>query len=105
MAPQRVGDPRPARRQTGDARFRYQTALTAFDQARGAQHALDLQQLEELTRRVRSISRDINAMLETYRERRWEHKLFLLIVWFLALSAIYLSWAALRRLETTGSNA
>jgi hypothetical protein len=91
-------------RQTGDARFRYQTALTAFRQAGRAQHALDLQQLEELTRRVRSISRDINAMLETYEERRWEHKLFLLVVWFLALSAIYLSWTALRRLETTGSD-
>lgn len=94
-----------AGRQTGDARFRYQTAVTAFDQARGAQHALDLQQLESLTRRVRSISRDINATLETYQERRWEHKLFLLVVWFLALSAAYLSWTALRRLETRGSDA
>ena len=94
-----------AGRQTGDARFRYQTALTAFDQARGAQHALDLQQLEGLTRRVRSISRDINAALETYEERRWEHKLFLVVVWFLALSAVYLSWAALRRLEGRGSDA
>jgi len=92
-------------RQTGDARFRYETAQTAFRQAWHAQHALDLQQLEELTRRVRSISRDINAMLETYEERRWEHKLFLLVVWFLALSAIYLSWTALRRLETTASDA
>ena len=94
-----------AGRQTGDARFRYQTALTAFDEARRAQHALDLQQLEALTRRVRSISRDINAMLETYEERRWEHKLFLVVVWFLALSAIYLSWTSLRRLQTRGSDA
>ena len=66
---------------------------------------MDLQQLEGLTRRVRSISRDINAMLETHEERRWEHKLFLLVVWFLALSAVYLSWTALRRLETRGSDA
>lgn len=104
-ADEALADLAVAGRQTGDARFRYQTALTAFRQAWRAQHALDLQQLEGLTRRVRSISRDINAMLETYEERRWEHKLFLLVVWFLALSAIYLSWAALRRLETTGSDA
>jgi hypothetical protein len=87
-------------RRTGDARFRYQTALTAFHQAGRAQHDLDVQQLEELTRRVRSISRDIGAMLASYEERRWEHRLFLVVVWFLALSAIYLSWAALRRLTT-----
>lgn len=94
-----------AGRQTGDARFRYQTALTAFHQAAQAQHNLDLQQLEELTRRVRSISRDLGAMKETYEERRWERRLFLGVVWFLALSAIYLSRAALRRLETAGTDA
>lgn len=87
--------------QTGDARFRYQTALTAFQQTGRAQHSLDLNELEELSRRIRSISRDLSASMETYEERRWEHRLFLGVVWFLALSAVYLSWVALRRLETT----
>jgi hypothetical protein len=90
-------------RRTGDARFRYQTALTAFHQAGRAQHDLDVRQLEELTRRVRSIANGIGAMLETHEERRWEHKLFLVVVWFLALSALSLSWIALRRLEAPGS--
>jgi len=85
--------------QTGDARFRYQTAVTAFNEAARAQHQMDMRQLEDLTRRVRSISRDIDAMRASYEERRWEHRLFLGIVWFLALSAISLSWMVLRRLD------
>ena len=89
---------------TGDARFRYQTALTAFEQAGRIQHNLDLQQLEELSRRVRSISRDLRGMMESYEERVWEHRLFLGIVWFLALSAIYLSGVALRRRASSEPN-
>lgn len=92
-------------RQTGDARFRYQTALTVFQEAGRAQHDLNVQHLEELSRRVRSISRDIGAMRETYEERLWERRLFLVVVWFLALSAIYLSWVALRRLDRTEPDA
>lgn len=87
-------------RRTGDARFRYQTALTAFQQVGRAQHDLDVREIEELTRRVRSIARDIEATHESYLERRWEHRLFLVTVWFLALSAIALSLVALRRLES-----
>lgn len=86
-------------RRTGDARFRYQTAQTAFQEAGRAQHDLNVQELEKLTRRIRSISRDIAAMGESYEERRWEHRLFLIVVWFLTLSAVYLSWVALRRLD------
>ena len=88
-----------AGRQTSDARFRYQTAITAFNRIAMAQHELNLDRLEELGRQVRSISRDSGAMQETASERRWEHKLFLAVVWFLALSAIALSALALRRLE------
>jgi hypothetical protein len=88
-----------AGRQTGDARFRYQTALTAFNQIAMAQHELNLDRLEDLARQVRSISRDIGRMQETANERRWEHKLFLVVVWFLALSAMALSALALRRLD------
>jgi len=92
-------------RRTGDARFRYQTALTAFHQVGHVQHNLDIGQLEELSRRVRSISNDITAMMESHQERRWEHRLFLVVVWFLALSAVYLSWVALRRLGTSEPDA
>ena len=84
---------------TDDARFRSQTARTAYLQVAEAQHDLDLDGLEELTRRVRSISRDLRGMAEVTGERQWERKLFLLPVWFLALSALYLAWLVLRRLE------
>ena len=63
------------------------------------QHDLDVAQLEELTRRVRSISRDLGAMADVAEEHRWEHKLFLVPVWFLALSAIALAVQALRGVE------
>jgi len=85
--------------QTGDARFRYQTALTAYLQIAQAQHSLNLESLEELTRRVRSISRDLRGSAEVAEERRWEHKLLLIPVWFLALASVVLAWLTLRRLE------
>jgi hypothetical protein len=88
-----------AGRQTGDAQFRYRTALTAYLQIARVQHDLDVAQLEELTRRVRSISRDLGAMADVAEEHRWEHKLFLVPVWFLALSAIALAVQALRSVE------
>jgi hypothetical protein len=88
-----------AGRQTGDAQFRYRTALTAYLQIARVQHDLDVAQLEELTRRVRSISRDLAGMAEVAEEHRWEHKLFLVPVWFLALACIALAVLALRALE------
>jgi hypothetical protein len=94
-----IGQLALAGRQTGHARFRYQTALTAYLQLAQAQHSLDFEQLEDLTRRVRSISRDLRGMAEVAEEQRWEHKLLLVPVWFLALSSLALSWFALRRLE------
>jgi hypothetical protein len=94
-----IGQLTLAGRQTGDARFRYQTALTAYQQIAEAQHSLDFEQLEDLTRRVRSISRDLRGMAEVAGEQQWEHKLLLVPVWFLALASLALSWFALRRLE------
>jgi hypothetical protein len=83
----------------GDFRFRYQTAKTYYLQIALVQHSLDLQQLEGLSRRVRSISVDLGAAAEASAERRWEHKLLLLPVWFLALSAVVLAWLTLRGLK------
>ena len=88
-----------AGRQTGDARFRYQTALTAYLQIAEAQHSLDVERLEDLGRRVRSISRDLRGMAEVAEERQWEHKLLLVPVWFLALASLALTWLTLRGLE------
>jgi hypothetical protein len=80
----------------GDFRFRYQSARTYYLQIALVQHSLDLQQLEDLSRRVRSIAVDLSAAAEASAERRWEHKLILLPVWFLALSAVVLAWLTLR---------
>jgi hypothetical protein len=91
-----------AGRQTGDARFRYQTALTAYQQVAEAQHSLDFEQMEDLTRRVRSISRDLRGMAEVAAEQQWEHKLLLVPVWFLALASLALAWLSLRGLARGG---
>lgn len=85
--------------QTGDLRFRYQTARTAYLQITEVQHDLDTSRLEELTRQVRSISRDLRGAAESASEFRWEHRLWLLPVWFLALAWVSLSWLTLRRIE------
>jgi hypothetical protein len=86
-------------RQSGDAQFRYRTALTAYLEIAQVQHDLDVARLEELTRRVRSISRDLEGMAEVAEEHRWEHKLFLVPVWFLALASVALALLALRGIE------
>lgn len=83
-------------RSVTDVRFRYQTALTEYEQLAHVQHSLDMSRLEDLTLRVSSISRDIRGSAEVSAERKWEHKLFLVPVWFLALAAIFLAWLKLR---------
>lgn len=88
--------------QTGEMEFRYQNARTAFLQLTESQHDLDLDQMEELTRKVRSISRDVRGTAEAVAEARWEHRLWLVPVWFLALAWASLSWLTLRRLERKG---
>lgn len=93
-----IGQLTLAGRQTGDARFRYQTALTAYQQIAEAQHSLDFEQMEDLTRRVRSISRDLRGMAEVAGEQQWEHKLLLVPVWFLALACLALAVFTLRGL-------
>ena len=85
-----------AGRRVSTERFRYQTARTAFLQLHQVQHSLNLEQLEELSLRISSISRDIRAAAEAVEEKRWEHKLLLAPIWFLALAAIVLAWFRLR---------
>ena len=81
-----------------DARFRLQAALSEYRQIALVQHSLDLEQLEDLGLRVRSSTGIIRATAETHAEEQWEHKLFLIPVWFLALSAVALAWFKLREL-------
>lgn len=87
---------------SSDYRFRYESALTYYLQIAQVQHSMDLSRLEELSRRVRSISVELGASAEALSERRWEHKLLLAPIWFLALSAValaWLTWRSLRRAE------
>ena len=88
-----------AGRHTSDAHFRYQTAITAYLQIAEVQHSLDLDRLEELTRRVRSISRDLRGAAEVAEEHQWEHKLLMVPVWFLALACVALARLWLRAHE------
>jgi len=85
--------------EVSDTRFQYRTALTQYRQLASAQHSLDLERLEDLERLVGSISRDIVSQAEVSAEERWEHKLFLIPVWFLALATILLAGSRLLRLR------
>lgn len=88
-----------AGRRVETQRFGYQTAVTDYRQIAHAQHALDLTTLEDLSRRVGSISREIRATEEAAAEERWEHKLLLIPIWFLALSVVVLAWMRVRRTD------
>ncbi len=85
-----------AGREVFDTRFRLISARTAFGQIGPAQHSLDVDALEDLARQVRTISRGIRDQHEVSEEHRWEHKLMLILIWFLALSACLLAWFRLR---------
>jgi hypothetical protein len=60
--------------------------------------------MDDLIRRVRSISVTLDAAAEANAERRWEHKLILIPVWFLALSGLVLVWFSLRALKEAGKD-
>jgi hypothetical protein len=87
-----------------DYQFRYQSALTYYLQIAQKQHRLDLDTLEYLDGRVRSISVELGARAEASRESLFEHRLLLLPVWFLSLSAVALAWLALRALKPSGTD-
>lgn len=74
-----------------DARMRYRSALTAYRQLAQVQHSLELATLEDLTLQVVSAARTIEEAAEVAEEHRWEHKLLLIPVWFLALAVVVLA--------------
>ena len=88
-----------------DANFRYRTALTQFQQLASIQHSLNLEDLEDLERVLTSMSRDIVSEAEVSAEERWEHKLFLIPVWFLALATVVLAGSKLLRLRSAAATA
>jgi predicted CXXCH cytochrome family protein len=81
-----------------DERFRYVAAFTAFQQLAEVQHSLSLEELEDLGRQVRSNTSIIRSTAEARAEERWEHKLLLIPLWFLALSGIAFASFKLREL-------
>ena len=85
-----------------DYQFRYQSALTYYLQIAQKQHRLDPDTLEYLNTRVRAISVELGARAEASREARFEHRLLLLPIWFLTLSAIALALMSLRALKRSG---
>ena len=82
--------------EVADERFRYQSAVSEYNQIALVQHSLDFERLEDLALRVRSNTGIIRAAAEVAAEEEWEHKLLLIPVWFLALSVIVLAWFKLR---------
>jgi len=82
-----------------DERFRFVAARTEFRRLETLQHALDLEQMADFERLIASASLDIRGKAEVSAEERWEHKLFLLPVWFFALGIVFLAGYRLRRLR------
>ena len=82
---------------TSDARFRYRSALTEFNQIAQVQHSLDLETLTDLELDVSSITRGIESAAEVAAEHKWEHRLILLPLWFFALSMAALAYFRFRK--------
>ena len=82
-----------------DERFRYVAAFTAFQQFAATQHSLDIEHAEELGRQVRSNTGVIRATAEAHAEERWERRLLLIPIWFLALSGVTFAAFKLRELR------
>jgi hypothetical protein len=99
-----VGQLSLAGRRVSDWRFRYQSAQTYYLQIAQVQHSLDLDRLQDLARRVRSISVELTSAAEASAEMQWEHKLLLAPVWFLGLAAIALGWLMMRSLKEAGED-
>jgi hypothetical protein len=98
-AEEAISELRGAGHRVDDVSLRLHSAQSAYLQVSQTQHSLDLEVLEDLTRQVASVSADIRATAEVAAEHQWEHKLLLVPVWFLALSAITLAWFKLRGIE------
>lgn len=84
--------------QVSDETFRLSAANTEFRRLETHQHSLDLEQMADLERLIASASLDIRGKAEVSLEEKWEHKLFLIPVWFFALGIVLLAGYRLRGL-------
>ncbi len=73
------------------AKLRFRTAKANQLRLTLVQHSLDSLRIGDLSRRVRATSRGIQEIEEVSTERRWEHKLMTIPVWFLALAVVFFS--------------
>lgn len=89
--------------EVSDERFRFEAALTNFRKLETMQHSLDLDQMTDLERLISSASLDIRNKAEVSAEEKWEHKLFLIPVWFFALGIIFLAGYRLRQIGRHGT--
>jgi hypothetical protein len=85
-------------RDVADERFRLRAARTSFRQIAHVQHSLDVGQLDDLGRQVRTETERIRATAEQWAEHRWERKLWLAPIWFLTLAGVALAWFKWREL-------
>ncbi len=99
LAQEAIDEMAASGRPVEDERFRYVAAHTAFQQFAATQHSLDLEHAEELGRQVRSNTGVIRSTAEAHAEERWEHRLLLIPLWFLALSAVTFAAFKLRELR------
>ena len=86
--------------EVSDERFRFRAALSEFRHLEMLQHTLDLQQMMDVERLIASASMDIRGKAEVSAEEKWEHKLFLIPIWFFALGIVFLAGYRLRRLRS-----
>lgn len=82
--------------------FRLAAARSGYRQMALARHSFDMEMLEDLSREIRSNTELVRARAEARAEQLWEHKLLMVPVWFLALSAVVLVWFKFRDLERQG---
>ncbi len=97
-----IDELRASGRQVTNEVFRLETAITSYREMALAQHSFDMAVLEELARQVRSSTELVRNTAEVRAEQQWEHRLLLVPVWFLAISAAVLAWFKFRDLEREG---
>lgn len=76
---------------TRDEEVRLLTVQTDLETLRVVAHTLDAEAIDELVRRVESISREIREQAEIVGEERWERKLLVIPLWLGVLAGIALA--------------
>lgn len=77
--------------ETRDEQVRLVTLGTDLQQLRVEAHVLDVESVEELGRRVESLSREIREQADVVAEERWERKLLVIPLWLGVLAGVALA--------------